>query len=142
MRSDFDDGEQVGVDMAPLIDCVFLLLIFFLVATTMKRIDEELPLDLPEAAAAIEVTKATDMLVFSIDATGLIHRNADPIGATELIEIVKQQAADDPDMRIRIDADRQTPYEAVLRVIDTCMFYGLKNIGLHTRRDTTRHAKR
>ena len=37
MRLDMDDGDDIGVDMGPLIDCVFLLLIFFLVSTTMKK---------------------------------------------------------------------------------------------------------
>ena len=45
MRVRLDDEDDVQVQMAPLIDCVFLLLSFFLVATTLKKIEKELPLD-------------------------------------------------------------------------------------------------
>ena len=47
MKVDLRDDEGIEVQMAPLIDCVFLLLIFFLVATTLKKINNELPLVLP-----------------------------------------------------------------------------------------------
>jgi len=63
MRVRLEDDEQVEVQMAPLIDCVFLLLIFFLVATTLKKIDKELPLDLPEAAAAVSKQVVDDMTI-------------------------------------------------------------------------------
>ena len=52
-ESDSDDEVQ----MAPLIDCVFLLLIFFLVATKLKKVEPEVPIELPVSGAAIERTE-------------------------------------------------------------------------------------
>jgi len=61
MRCHIED-EPPGLDLTPMIDCVFLLLIFFLVATTMKKIDYELPIQLPMASAGIEVQQPDEYL--------------------------------------------------------------------------------
>ena len=47
MRLNYDDDDKVEVQMSPLIDCVFLLLIFFLVTTMMKKWEMQIPLTLP-----------------------------------------------------------------------------------------------
>lgn len=135
MRTDLEEESDLSVDMAPLIDCVFLLLIFFLVATTMKKIEKELPLDLPEAAAAIDAPKSEEMVILGVDATGQTYWGTEPIAPGALRERLQQLAAQNPGQRIRIDADRRSPYENVLHVIDACSFYGLKNLGLHTRQE-------
>ena len=62
MRIDIQEDDGIEVQMAPLIDCVFLLLIFFLVATTLKKIEKEVPLELPDAKlAAREVPRILDI---------------------------------------------------------------------------------
>lgn len=48
MRLPLDEEEKVDIQMSPLIDCVFLLLIFFLVTTMMKKWEMQIPLSLPE----------------------------------------------------------------------------------------------
>ena len=66
MFEKLEDDLPVEVQMAPLIDCVFLLLIFFLVATTLRKIIKELPVELPDSAAAIEVRQEDDLLVIGM----------------------------------------------------------------------------
>ncbi|MEX2607515.1 MAG: biopolymer transporter ExbD [Kiritimatiellia bacterium] len=134
MRTDLDDEPEIAVDMAPLIDCVFLLLIFFLVSTTMKRIDQELKLDLPEAMAAVEVKNTDDLVTLGVDKAGGLFWGVEPITSTGLRNRLEELGRTNPDQRIRIDADEQTSYAHVLHVIDVCSFYGLDNLGLHTRR--------
>lgn len=134
MRSDFDDQESPALDMAPLIDCVFLLLIFFLVATTMKKVEKELPLDLPEASAAIEVKNSENMLILGIDDKGKLYKGTTEITISGLESLLRETARTNIDQRIRIDGAKNADYQDVLFVLDRCTFYNLKNVGLHTRK--------
>ena len=65
-----DDGTN-EINMTPIIDCVFLLLIFFLVATVLKKVDKELDVELPQAAHATD-RKYTEqkLVVVGVDAEG------------------------------------------------------------------------
>jgi len=133
MRVRLEEDEDVQVQMAPLIDCVFLLLIFFLVATTLKKIEKELPLDLPVAAASVSRQLTDDMTIISIDRDGNLYLGSEPVGQGYLIEKLRELSANGGNPRIRIDADREAPLWAAVQVLDLCTFEGLKNVGIKTR---------
>jgi biopolymer transport protein ExbD len=132
MRVRLDEEVDVAVQMAPLIDCVFLLLIFFLVATTLKKIEKELPLDLPEASAAVGMQLEDNMTIVSVDREGNLYLGSEPVGQGYLMEKLRE-AAQRPGHRIRIDADREAPVWAAVQVLDMCEFEGLGNVGIKTK---------
>ncbi|MEX0775936.1 MAG: biopolymer transporter ExbD [Phycisphaeraceae bacterium] len=134
MRIDLQDDDAVEVQMAPLIDCVFLLLIFFLVATSLKKIEKELPLELPHSAAAISVSVDPQTMVIGIDRTGQPYINGQPVTFGVLEQQISTAAANDPQQRVRIDADRDTPWQHVVHILDALQFRGLNNVGVHTKR--------
>lgn len=125
--------EQPEVQMAPLIDCVFLLLIFFLVATTLKKKEPKLPIELPESGASIEMPVASDQLIVGLDVDGQLYLNGE-VAPTEIVhETLKTRAAQNPAQEVRIDADQEVRYRDLIEVIELCQFYDLRNVGLHTR---------
>lgn len=124
------EDNDADVQMAPLIDCVFLLLIFFLVATTLKKIDNELPVELPEAKAAVEVPTPEDLLVIAIDQHGLLHLGADPVPLAFLHDSIRQAALTDPFQSVRLDIDQRTPMRFFVQVYDLCQLEGLRNVRL------------
>jgi biopolymer transport protein ExbD len=128
-----DEDADVHVQMAPLIDCVFLLLIFFLVATTLKKIEKELPLDLPEAAASVSRQLQDDMTIVSIDEQGALYLGSEPVGQGYLGRKLRELGAHDSDHRIRIDMDRDAPAWAFVQVLDMCTFEDLRNVGIKTK---------
>ncbi len=129
MRANLPESDDVEVQMAPLIDCVFLLLIFFLVATTLKKIEVEVPLELPEATfAANKVTQEEGMLTVSIDAQGQLYLDAQAVSVGFLHEQIKQRASDDASQPVRINADRQAPWASVLQVLELLKFEGLTDV--------------
>ena len=136
IRRRAEDDPQL--QMAPLIDCVFLLLIFFLLATTLKKIEKELPLELPHSAAAIDVAEEPDLLIISVDRAGRKYIGSEPLGTRALHAYIKNAAREDPHQRVRVDADELARYRDVLEVIELCQFEGLRNVGLHTRKDPKR----
>lgn len=131
MRVNLEQDEDVGVQMAPLIDCVFLLLIFFLVATTLKKIEKELPLDIPVVSEVAEPRQVVDdMTVISIDRAGGLYLGGEPVGQGFLERKLREIAQSDPGRRIRIDGDTDAPWGAGVQVAAMCKIAGLTNVGL------------
>jgi len=133
MRFEAHDGDHVEVQMTPMIDCVFLLLIFFLVATVMKKIDYELEVDLPDSDAAIEVQMASDTMVIGINAEGEYYLNADPVSLQMLHARLREVSRKNPEQPIRIDSDRAAITQHLVHILSICRFEGFENVGIHTR---------
>lgn len=134
MRIDLqENNDHLDVPMAPLIDVVFLLLIFFLVASQFKDVRRELQINLPQATAAAEVVTPDDLFVIALDQDGQAHVSHEPVTMAVLIEQIRARAQRQPDLRVRIDADRQTPYHHVVQVLNELQFHGYTRVGLQTR---------
>ena len=133
MRVNLPDEDDAQVQMAPLIDCVFLLLIFFLVATTIKKINRELPVTLPYSDAAVEVRQELDTLVLGLDRYGKLYVNAEPATTSQLFEKVRQAKA--KNLPVRLDADQDTAWRHVIEVMEMCAIEGVRDVKFHTRRE-------
>lgn len=132
MRVDMDDGDDIGVDMGPLIDVVFLLLIFFLVATTMKKPEEEIPVELPDSAISSVASPSVNLQNLSVDAEGRFFWGETSVGQQELQERIRAFAAEDPTARLRIRVDRNASSRYLVQILDLVTYEGLTNYGLHT----------
>jgi biopolymer transport protein ExbD len=135
MKIDLEEEEGFEVQMAPLIDCVFLLLIFFLVATTLRVIDRELPLDLPDSAAALEVQQPEDLLVVSIDRELNLYVNGNARTITMLQADLREWGEAQPYSKTRLDIDRQVPFQRVMEVLDILRFEGFQNVSIQSRHE-------
>ena len=137
MRVRKPEDEPFEIMLIPMIDCMLVIIIFFLVSTTLKSRELELPVDLPPASAALQVEQPPDLFVIGLDRAGVPYlSNGDtlvPVTATELNQRIREVAHADPGRRVRIDGDRLTRFEDIVRIVDLCQFEGLKNVGLHTR---------
>jgi len=118
--------------MGPLIDCVFLLLIFFLVATMYKKKDRDIDIVPPESSSAIKIPPDDDQLVVGLNEFGEVFLQGDSISKTQLHAELKELGVTDPDRQIRLDAHFSTPFENVVEVLDICKFRGLANVGIRT----------
>ena len=136
MRVNLGEDEGVEVQMAPLIDCVFLLLIFFLVATTLKEKHREIPIVLPSSDAAVEVETRPETIVLGVDRYGQKYVNGQAVSITAVFEQVRR--AKEAGKVFRLDADEETPYKRILEVLEICHVEGVYNVGLHTSEDKPR----
>jgi biopolymer transport protein ExbD len=128
------DDEGIEVQMAPLIDCMFLLLIFFLVATTLKDFTKELPIELPEADAAMRVPVEPDILSLGFDREGKYYVNGQKATGPQMI-FEKIRDAKKQGMLVRIDGDRKADYERCIELIEMCRIEGVHNVKLRTEKD-------
>ena len=127
--------ESVDINLTPLIDVVFLLLIFFMVTTTFDR-SSELKIDLPEAAQAPEEQQA-EKLELVIDASGnyfldgaeLVNTKPETVRAA-----LQKRAAGRSDIPLIIRADANTPHQAVVTAMDAAQKIGLTRMSIATTR--------
>ncbi|MEX2606105.1 MAG: biopolymer transporter ExbD [Kiritimatiellia bacterium] len=138
MKTNLQDEEMIEVAMAPLIDCVFLLLIFFLVATTLKKIDHEVPLTLPDAQTGVEVQQPDEYMVISLDKDGEFYIDGTPVGITVLQQSVRDRARNNRDLKVRVDAHASLPFQQIMEVLDLLRFEQLHNIGINSREASAR----
>lgn len=127
------EDQDVDVQMTPLIDCVFLLLVFFLVAATLKKPHRELDLKLPHSAAADKVESQYDTLVIEMDRKGEVYIDHVQMTKQTLNEELHRVAAETPDRRVRLDVDARTPGQFIVRLLDHLQFVNLNNVGIRTR---------
>ncbi len=119
------------INLAPLIDVVFLLLIFFMVSTTFKE-DARLRLQLPEASGEPAETVEVARIEVAVDQWGRYYVNNDQVvdqSVKTLRRVMAEKAAGEPDLPVLIKADAKTPHQAVMRVLDAAGQLGLTQVG-------------
>jgi biopolymer transport protein ExbD len=116
-----------------MIDMMLVLLIFFMVATTLKVTQPEIPVQLPDSSASLSVKEEPNILVIGIDMSGNKYLDGVLTTTGELHTRLKEAAAKDPNQPVRLDIDRGLSFDRVIEVLDLCQFEGLKNVGFHTR---------
>ncbi len=125
--------DVVDVNLTPLIDVVFLLLIFFMVSTTFTR-ETRLSVELPEAkgSAAIE---AADLIEVAIAASGDYAVNGERLAKSDeatLRTVLLPLAQRSTDVPFVISADAKATHQAVVRVMDVAGQLGFVNLSITT----------
>lgn len=123
------------VDMTPLIDVVFLLLIFFMVSTTFDR-QTQLKVDLPQAAAVAEEQKKARIIEVVVDRQGHFYLDNQELVSHDLETLkraLKKAAEGNVDIPIQVSSDRQAPFQAVIMVMDAAGQLGMSRLSFLTR---------
>ena len=115
-----------GLEMTPMIDIVFLLMIFFLVASKLDEADRAIDVVLPQAAAAKPLTTRPREFVINIDRTGNYFAGARPVRLEELKDLLVQTAADNPARQtVIVRADEEVDHKFVVAAMDACVQAGI-----------------
>lgn len=123
---------RVSIELMPLIDMVFLLLIFFLVATTFHQEEREIQVALPYASSAGPISANLREIIINVDREGEIIVGGRTIGADELRELVEGRVKLNPQQKVAVRGDRGTAYANVVRVLDICKAAGIQQPYLDT----------
>lgn len=114
-----------ALNLTPLIDVVFLLLIYFLVVSNVSDEERNLDIPLPSAANAQPMTAEPTELVVNIDQQGTFVVNGSPLPQTELEKAIVRFAVDHPlNPTVIIRADRRVALQIPVSVMDLCMKCG------------------
>jgi len=128
-----DRQDNIELNLTPLIDVVFLLLIFFMVSTTFEK-QAKLKLQLPDASTEAKV-QDQKTVVIGIDAKGHYYINDRQVVNTSLETLktaLKKVTDGKTDMPVTLRADAKTPHQAVVRAMDAASQLGLVKLSIAT----------
>ncbi len=126
--------EEIELNITPLIDIVFLLLIFFMVSTTFQK-ESQLRVQLPEAQqdAPAQQTQPLEVVISADGQYAVDGRELTDNRRATLVDALAR-AAEDNDRPLVVRADARTPHEAVVRAMDVAGQLGLGEISIATSR--------
>jgi biopolymer transport protein ExbD len=131
-------SQEVSVNLTPLIDVVFLLLIFFMVSTTFTR-ETQLSIDLPEAEGQPRDT-SVDEIEILIDESGTYRVNGQGLVDNQMRTLqaaIYKLSAGDTTMPMTITADAQSAHQDVVRAMDAAGQMGFVHLSITTRQPPT-----
>jgi biopolymer transport protein ExbD len=129
---DVDALADAEFSMAPLIDIVFQLLIFFMVATTYSTQEKELGIELPRAESADEPALVPEEIVIQVFRDGRMRLGGQDLDRDALLAALSQAARGNPAVPVTIRGDRLVAHEKIVTVMDACGLAGLSNLAVGT----------
>lgn len=126
--------EDEGINMTPLIDVVFILLLFFMVSTTFTK-ETHLSIDLPEATGESS-TASSEQLDILISAQGNFSVNGQTLVNNKietLMSALTKLSEGNTDLPLSITADAKTPHQAVVMAMDAAGQLGFAHLSITSR---------
>lgn len=125
-----DRTQSISINMTPMIDVVFLLIIFFLVSSHLAKQEVQLELDLPTAASGqTQAEENRPRATINVLADGEVLLGSQRVDAEELARRLKVEVdSKGADLEIRIRSDRQVPYQFVEPIMLACSRAGAWNV--------------
>lgn len=119
------------IEMLPLIDTVFLLLVFFIYAMLSMVVHRGIGIDLPRASTS--PVDQSDYLSLSINSAGELYLDKTQVTLAELPGRLRQRRRQQPGLRVFIGGDRKVTYEKVVQVLDVVRQAGISQVALETK---------
>lgn len=133
MKLSTSHQKKVRIEMLPLIDVVFLLLVFFIYAMLSMSIHRGLAVDLPiSASTSIETSHS---LVVTINENGQIYVDQSPVSADSFRKILSSRIIDLKKPLILVSADGQVSYQQLFSVMDDIKATGIHRISLQAEQE-------
>ncbi len=124
------EGKKTRIDMIPLIDIVFLLLVFFIYAMLSMTIQRGLKVNVPQSVTGS--VNQDEYISITINAEGDIFLNKERVTLAELPGKIKILRASNPDQKIFINGDKKTELGIAIETLDTLRSNGIEEINFVT----------
>lgn len=113
------------IELTPVIDMVFLLLIFFLVATTFQQAEREIQIALPDAESAGPISSVMREIVINVTEDGSLIVGGAAMTLEGLRTLVSDAIERNPEQKVSVRGDREASYGAIARVLGVCKASGV-----------------
>jgi len=135
MKVDRRQLQRVRIEMLPLIDIVFLLLVFFIYAMLSMAVHRGLPVTLPVSSTA----KIDKQLILSVTvkAEGTVFVDREPVPMAELPRVLKTRSENTENAGVLLFGDKNLSYQKLFEVLDLIRNAGLTRISLQAERDAS-----
>ena len=120
--------EKARIEIIPMIDVIFFLLVFFMISTLSMTINRGLPVNLPTAATAQQERRENVNLTVMPD--GKMFLNKQPVTLQNMGQRVKAALASDPQTTVVINADGQVLHSTVVDILDELRLAGVSGLAI------------
>ena len=134
MKFSSREPEPASMQLAPMIDIVFLLLIFFIVTWQYTRSETELSVSVPTAEEGAQKNRVRGEIIINVLADGSLKVEGSIVNLPQLREKLSLVAKQFKNQPVRIRGDGGVDYQRIVEVIDTCQTSGIWNISVATQR--------
>jgi biopolymer transport protein ExbD len=121
-----------GIQLAPLVDVLLLLLIFFLLTWNAARNENELDVKVPKASAAKEKSAPVGDVVVNVKADGNVVVNRRTLTSAELTDLLKNLVQLNSEQAVIIRGDEAGAYKNIIGVLNICTEAGITNVAFAT----------
>jgi biopolymer transport protein ExbD len=121
-----------GIQLAPLVDVLLLLLIFFLLTWNAARNENELDVKVPKASAAKEKSAPVGDVVVNVKADGNVVVNRRTLTSAELTDLLKNLVQLNSEQAVIIRGDETGAYKNIIGVLNICTDAGITNVAFAT----------
>jgi biopolymer transport protein ExbD len=128
-------GKRARIEILPLIDIVFLLLVFFIYAMLSMSVHRGLPVNLPTSSSA-EIEREL-LLSVTIKDSGEILVDTDPISLRDLAPLLRRRARGPEALGVLLFADERVSCQLLVRVLDQIRMAGIDRVSLQTRMESS-----
>lgn len=116
-----------GIDISPMMDMTFILLIFFVVTSTFTR-ETGIDVSKPKASSVKELSR--ESILIGVTRQGTIHINETQVNLSSLQTILRQMMAESPDRPVIIVSDRDAPSGKIVDVLDECNLAHVRKVSI------------
>ena len=133
MKFDKDDSPELAIDMTPMIDCVFQLLLFFLVTSSFIQLEQDLTIDLPKQGQEMKI-KAPPARPIVVNVRYLpggqayYHIENEPMSLPSLTVNLSRAKIRNKDQSVVIRGDRNVKWEQIAAVMSSCAQAGISKV--------------
>ena len=133
MKMPPEPPEEAKFQMAPLIDMVFLLLVFFMCASHLSS-SKSLPLEMPLASKGVVPKERPDRWIVNVEKSGQVYSGTQPVTIDELKGLVAEGVKKNPNLKVYVRADQQTNHREVRKVMEAMASCGIDDFifGVYT----------
>jgi biopolymer transport protein ExbD len=124
--------EVYGFQIAPMVDILLVLLVFFIVTWNFSLSEKELDIKIPTVSNAKEANPYVGQVVVNVKSDGSIWFNRQPISGEELVAKLKELAKLYPDQAVILRGDQNTKYQSIASVLDLFRQANIWNIAFAT----------
>lgn len=124
--------QHPGIQLAPLVDVLLLLLIFFLLTWNAARNENELDVKIPKATAAKEKSAPIGDVIVNVKSDGSVVVNRRTLNESDLTNLLKGLVQLNPDQAVVIRGDEAGAYKYIVSVLNICSQAGVTNVAFAT----------
>lgn len=127
-------SEDITINLTPMIDVVFLLVIFFMVGSKFSEAESRIKVNVPSVAEMRSITRAPDERIVAVALDGSVTLDGAPVTLPQLTDTLRRQHANYPGLKVALRGDANGSYQQAIEVLQAIRVSGVDQIGLSTQR--------